>query len=378
MSFSKRDTLAIKGLAILFMFAYHCFSTYDRMLGMNVSFFPFSEKFGMYLADQLNICVPIFLFLSVYGMTISVKKEHSDLKMNSIECTTFVCDRYIKLMSSFWIPLLFCEIGSLFLNPSSFFAYGKSLNQIIASLSVELLGISEFFSIPKHVGTWWYVSLAILTIFLLPVLWNIYRRFGGFILLGIFLLIPPVLVDTDERIFHYLLCIPLAICCANSGWLERYKSWSWNKSLIFGKILKFVVTSMLLIVVAYVRKSNWGIRYMEYPLVTLMAFLVILLVYSFLECFPLIQAVLIYLGKHSGDMFYIHTFFRDIWFGEWLYSFNNAFLIEAVLVLATLFSSHVMDLFRKLIKYERFINWLRRFTVDKIVDLEKSRCNMIN
>ena len=30
MSFSKKDTSAVKGIAILLMFAYHCFSTIDR------------------------------------------------------------------------------------------------------------------------------------------------------------------------------------------------------------------------------------------------------------------------------------------------------------------------------------------------------------
>ena len=217
MSFSKKDTSAIKGIAILFMFAYHCFSTYDRMQGVDVSFYPFPSEFGVYLSSQLNICVPIFLFLSVYGMTISAKKKYTGYHMEARQCTEFVCDRYVKLMSSFWVPFLFCEIVSLFLNPSSFSSYGSTVGKVAASMAVEALGFSEFFGTPKHIGTWWYISLAVLVIVVLPLLWVLYRRYGSVLLFGLFLFLPPMLLDTGKNMFRFLLCIPLAIFCADQG-----------------------------------------------------------------------------------------------------------------------------------------------------------------
>ena len=164
MSFSKKDTSAVKGIAILLMFAYHCFSTIDRMQGVDVSFYPFSKEFGMYLAGQMNVCVSMFLFLSVYGMTVSAKKAFPDYRMTSRQCTEFVCVRYIKLMSSFWIPFAFCEVASLILSPSSFSAYGSSVPRVAANMAVEALGLSSL-GRPNTSGLggisawrccWWY------------------------------------------------------------------------------------------------------------------------------------------------------------------------------------------------------------------------------
>ncbi len=370
MSFSKKDTSAIKGIAILFMFAYHCFSTYDRMQGVDVSFFPFPSQFGVYLCAQLNICVPIFLFLSVYGMTISAKKKYPEYRMEARQCTEFICDRYIKLMSSFWVPFLFCEVVSLFLNPSSFSAYGSTVGKVAASMAVEALGFSEFFGTPKHIGTWWYLSLAILTIVLLPLLWSWYRRWGSVLLFGLFLFLPPMLLDTGKNMARFLLCIPLAIFCADQGLLERYKKWSWCGKPSLDGSLKVIWTFIFLIIAMYIRKTDWGVKYLEYPLVTVVAFLVILLAYSVLDHLPPIRAVLIYLGNHSGDMFFIHTFFRGIWFEGWLYSHGHALLIEAVLVIVTLLCSHFLDLVRWLIRYPKLIQWMRNFTVQTVTAIE--------
>ncbi len=370
MSFSKKDTSAIKGIAILFMFAYHCFSTYDRMQGVDVSFFPLPSGFGVYLSSQLNICVPIFLFLSVYGMTISAKKRYPGYKMEARQCTEFVCDRYIKLMSSFWVPFFFCEVVSLFLNPSSFSSYGSTVGKVAASMAVEALGFSEFFGTPKHIGTWWYISLAVLVIVLLPLLWSLYRKYGSVLLFSIFLFLPPMLLDTGKNMARFLLCIPLAIFCADQRLLERYKNWSWCGKPALDGSLKVIWTFIFLVLAMYIRKTDWGIRYLEYPLVTLVAFLVILLAYSVLDHLPLLRRFFIYLGNHSGDMFYIHTFFRGIWFEGWLYSFRHALLIEVVLVIVTLLCSHFLDLVRKWSHYSQFIQWLGVFVVRVVRGLE--------
>ena len=41
--FTKNNTLAIKGIAIIFLLCYHCFSDKGRLHGAAVSFWPLSE-----------------------------------------------------------------------------------------------------------------------------------------------------------------------------------------------------------------------------------------------------------------------------------------------------------------------------------------------
>ncbi len=72
--FTKDDTLKVKGVAIILMLFHHCFLNAARYEGQIVSFSPFNEADVNYWCLFFKICVPIFVFLSAYGITISYKK----------------------------------------------------------------------------------------------------------------------------------------------------------------------------------------------------------------------------------------------------------------------------------------------------------------
>ena len=73
--FTKENTLAVKGIAIFFLLTYHCLSSSERLHGAMVSFFPLSQDDAMLIARCMETCVGLFAFLSVYGLTLSVKKK---------------------------------------------------------------------------------------------------------------------------------------------------------------------------------------------------------------------------------------------------------------------------------------------------------------
>ena len=83
-NFSKKDTNIIKGIAILFLMFHHCFLSGDRYRNLQVVFSPFSESIVNYIAAFLKICVPIFVFLTAYGITISLKKQYQLSKLMTI------------------------------------------------------------------------------------------------------------------------------------------------------------------------------------------------------------------------------------------------------------------------------------------------------
>ena len=64
MNFSKKDTLVIKGVAIIFMLQHHNFLTEDRFKGFDIDFFPFSQYSMVTLATVFKICVGMYVFLS--------------------------------------------------------------------------------------------------------------------------------------------------------------------------------------------------------------------------------------------------------------------------------------------------------------------------
>lgn len=75
LGFTKKDTNIIKGMAIVFLMVHHCFKSAKRYAGYEVIFSPLNQEIVTYLASFLKICVPIFVFLTAYGITVSLKIE---------------------------------------------------------------------------------------------------------------------------------------------------------------------------------------------------------------------------------------------------------------------------------------------------------------
>ena len=61
----------MKGIAIVIMLFHHMYLSQDRFEGLNVVFTPFSADRIMYLCRTFKICVPIYAFISGYGLYLS-------------------------------------------------------------------------------------------------------------------------------------------------------------------------------------------------------------------------------------------------------------------------------------------------------------------
>lgn len=60
--FTKKNTLAVKGIAISFLLCYHCFSQTARMGGAEVSFWPLPQNLAMLISLCMVHCVGMFAF----------------------------------------------------------------------------------------------------------------------------------------------------------------------------------------------------------------------------------------------------------------------------------------------------------------------------
>ena len=66
--FSKKNTMALKGVAILMMMFHHCFCTLDRFKEHTVSFFPLNQTLVVDISAMFKICVSIFVFITGIGI----------------------------------------------------------------------------------------------------------------------------------------------------------------------------------------------------------------------------------------------------------------------------------------------------------------------
>lgn len=363
MNFSKNDTLLMKGFAIIFLYCYHCFSSYSRLSGVDVVFFPLSQKTGMFISDSMNICVGMFAFLSVFGMTLTIKNKNLNLDLTIKEKIQFVAGRYIGLLGGFWIPFFFCQIVSAFM---SYDEYGQGIVNHVCNFILDMFGLSSFFDTPMLTTTWWYLSLTVLFIVVLPFAIALYKKYSILIipLTIICLLLGVEEVDNMNR---WLLVIPLGICFADLKWFQKIYQWiRLNKVTCW---IKRVIIYFIFIVLIYLRPHPWGWAHIRLIVNSLIPVIMILILY---DCFykkRKINSIFEFLGRHSANMFYIHTFIREIWFNKLTYSFRYAGLILIFLLIVTICLSILIEYFKKLIRWNDKLRRVKEICSQKIGQL---------
>ena len=95
------------------------------------------------------------------------------------------------------------------------------------------------------------------------------------------------------------------------------------------------------------------LRDFEFVLNGLIPVAVICWSYEFLINLPVIREILQFMGKHSANVFYIHSFIRAKWIGNFVYSFGHAFLIWFVLMASSIVISIFLEGIKKAVRFER-------------------------
>lgn len=363
--FTKNNTLAIKGLAIFLLVAYHCLSSEQRLFGASINFWPLSQTTAMRIFLCMETCVGLFVFLSVYGMTLSVKKQYMNFEFTPHEGMVFTVKRYVHLVFTFLLPYIFCAGVTSYLGMSRY--RGGTYEKMIARLA-DILCVGNIFRIGKLIETWWYLSLEVVLIVFLPVMIKLYKKCGW--LLVVMCLLPGsfVFLEGDERMIKYLLLFPLAICFADNHVLERLKAFCIVKSFWLNKILKFVILTVITLLTYKIFLAEWGLTHFKLLLNGILPILVIWWAYEFLICIPGISHVLEFFGKHSADIFYVHTFIRAMWLKKMTYSFEYAWQVWLFVLMVSLGISLFLDGIRKLTHYnqitgkfvKRIVSWCDR------------------
>ncbi len=126
----------------------------------------------MTLSALSKICVAIFVFLSACGITISLRQKPKDQQ------TGYVWHRYKKLAFGFLIVYLI-SILTFFLRADRLRIYFKEGGlKGIFYMIIDASGLASFFGTPSYNETWWYMSVAILMVFAMPLLISLYDHFG--------------------------------------------------------------------------------------------------------------------------------------------------------------------------------------------------------
>lgn len=85
---------------------------------------------------------------------------------------------------------------------------------------------------------------------------------------------------------------------------------------------------------------------------------VILFIYDVLIPFYPINTILVFLGRHATNIFLVHTFIRAIYFQNFVYGQGHFASIIGMLLLTSLGLSLVIELLKRLVRYDDLIDRL--------------------
>ncbi len=348
---SKSESNIAKGIAIIFMYLHHLFGDIDKWTDNQIQSWFLDESLAVSVCVTLKICVSIFVFITAYGISRSMSDKVDKGKSN---INQYVNSRLIKLYSGFWFIYIVARITG-FMGRSATDIYGEFGLERISYVIIDFFGLARFFDTPTFCSTWWYMSLAIVIIILIPVLRVVYKKFGGIILILSVLMLPSILGWNGEnkvRIYYYLLTCVLGIIAAESNWFEKLRSVVKDRK-ICSAVLNVVTVAMLgftILVRIKIGADSFTITY------ALGALIICTLSFFCINKIVIVNSILEKIGEHSMNLFLIHTFFYSYYFKEYIYMWKYPVLILIVLLIVTMLASIVIEFIKKITCYNKLFD----------------------
>ena len=366
MKFTKEHTMQMKGIAIIILLFHHCFLNaqrwatvpYEKLATTKgwgyypISFAPFSSHTIQYLASFSKICVAMFVFMTGYGMWVSYESQKKKTTMSN-----YIKKRMVTLMTGFLIIFVVTEILAI---PTGRFieVYGHDFRSVVYMI-IDALGLAKLLGTPLFCLTWWYISLAIVLIMIFPFVHSIMEKYQWVVVVASIIVPRACGFGQSTDLFRYLLAYTLGMYFAQHDLLARIKE-KFMEQNVAGKLLSLIVSLIGLAVIIKCRQNAWiGWKYLDFW-DGFAAMYMIVISYIYILNGKWIVKGLGFLGKHSMNIFLIHSFYRDVFFHEFTYSFYYAWLDYIVLMAISLVTSIVLEWFKKLIRYEKFIDWVKR------------------
>lgn len=331
---TKDDTLCLKGLAICGMLCWHLFFCPNPL---GVEFSPFAKFIGI-IGD---VCVSVFLFASGYGLMQSWLKTEND-NTDSGGVFLFIFRRLTKFYFNFWfVFIIFVPIGVLVFDIP--FIQGDDLVHKIKNIVFQILAISDQQS---YNTTWWFNSLIIPLYILFPIVGYMIKR-SPFYTLFIVLALGSSRLIIGPQLQGYIPIFTLGALWSVyhdklSAILNKYKN---------SVLLLFLFMSLICnLVVLYALGDNhiYSRGLPCYCLLTIqMAFCTIF----FLRKVRRLSMLISFLGKHSANIYLIHTFLNYYWFPRFFYSISNPMLLWTALMMTSVVISICIEFVKNVVHW---------------------------
>lgn len=305
----------VKGIAVLMMIMHHIWGFPEKIPGLLLS------NIEVQIGSAAKICVSIFMFLSGYGLYYTFYKK-GEIR---------VWHRVWSIYKRFWqVFFIFVPIGFLFLSKPF------AIQEFLYNMFCLKFGYNH---------EWWFLGTYIELLLVLSVmLMANQKRCFPYLIVGLSVLLRGLsgLINLNSggassHIYYFCYYFPsffLGLLFCKYSLYERFQA-------VVAKESIRLVICLVLTGAAFVARSKWGITEMTIVLTPLF-------IYLFVAFFRLIgnaNKVFLFFGKHSMNMWLIHTFFCYYYFQkEMLMISDNAIVAYVLIVVMSLLSSMVIDL----------------------------------
>ena len=358
MNLAKECTLRIKGVAILLLIFHHLFYNSDFVAQREIRFMIFSEFVIQPVAVGARVCVWIFVFLSAYGLAIQYEARKE--KETALQ---FYIRRSLSLIKAFLPAYIIVFLGYWEVRENPMNIYEHSIIKML----MDAFGIADIFGMPMLSAVWWYMGLAQVIVISVPVLVLFCRKFGlGSFLIGFIILqfLPDgIHSNFGGRYLNYLLVMILGVCCTQGALIENVLK---KRKKMRNRILEIVglLIGTIILLTVKIKTSAFDVWQIGGLVTGIAAFFIVVLVSKYFDAKP-IDRVLSLLGKYSGNMFMVHAFL----YGPCkvlIFWSKNAIISYLTLVVLSLVISIIIEIFKKMIRYDKWSGRLIEIIVDAV------------
>lgn len=354
-SFTTYDSMLVKGVAIVLLMFHHCISK-TGIEGHNINFFPFeSYHWPVMVCDSFKLCVGMFIFITGYGLY----KSFSKIELKNKAVFNWTGTRLLKLLSGFWFVYILVFIITYAVNQYPLLRYVEAPTRMEGSwiyALVDFFGLSYIADTPTLIGTWWYMSAVVIMIIFFPLLYAMGEKFSYFVTAFAMILLPRILgqgFPGSKNVFSFVLVLIFGMVFAKHDLFKKLDKFSlFKKNKLLSDIILFFVYMVAFFLIVWItdkigRTYLWEFNYSIAPLV------VITFTNRYLKRIPILNRGLMYIGKHSLNIFLIHTFIRYEYLNDFTYSFKYALLIPVILLAISFALSVVVELLKRLVRYDK-------------------------
>lgn len=343
---TKRDSQCFKGVAILMMICFHAFSQSGQM--GNLSYLLWNET-GLYQFSMgCQLCVSILIFISAYGTASQYIIKRLDSPKDIAVYTGF---RYIKMMMGYWFVYLFSFFFGLLMNHTQSVYFGGGIKYAVKSIVADFFGMYMNAGTPTLNSSWWFMSMAVSIIFILPVVILFERKLGFFVSLA-FLRVTYYTFNFGLGDYHYTVIVGVGLA-VNKGLpllVERFERCKSKKVLA-------LLTSLLGVLAIYYRDVFTENRLLTNPVITV---LLLVACIELTRAFPVCEKVLALLGKHSLNMWLVHAFIYYYYFSRIVYMWKYPTVVYLVVVGSSLLVSVALEKLKGLLRWNVCVDWMCR------------------